>query len=69
MGAVRLVWVLAVRERERERSILYNAVIGFTNVFQLSKLFLLFLFYLLLTHLELLLLHAVVVHPELDAEP
>jgi hypothetical protein len=67
MGAVRLVWVLAVRERER--SILYNAVIGFTNVFQLSKLFLLFLFYLLLTHLELLLLHAVVANPELDAEP
>jgi hypothetical protein len=54
---------------ERERSILYNAVIGFTNVFQLSKLFLLFLFYLLLTHLELLLLHSIVAHPELDAEP
>jgi hypothetical protein len=53
---------------ERERTInLYNAVIGFTNVFQLSKFFLLFLHYLLLAHIELL-LHTVVGYPELDAE-
>jgi hypothetical protein len=37
-------------EREKERSTLYNAVIGFTNVFQLSlQVFLLLLHYLLLT--------------------
>ena len=55
-------------EREKERSTLYNAVIGFTNVFQLSlQVFLLLLHYLLLTRTAAS-SSWVVAHPELDGE-